>query len=266
MLTHKSGKRYLVSPAEEFIKYFIRKKSHVSFFYAAEELRFEIVSDDDVAKRTVTMSILGTLISEGYKTVKARITVTPREEDITKSCLEYTFEFDKIKNHVRKTEIVESLLTYINISDTNNNRSDDNFKYNSFDAGYPAEEYFKRKVKAFKEDDDDVTVGDVNRKNKRFTVSFISAPFLSDSYEDGSIFQSMEVTRHGHSGSQSGFGFIHSGFSFSGLSKSTPFGLYKSSVRDRFGFYRVRIGVSKSSKNRYNPLYFRVRVPIGSSV
>ncbi|CAF1860848.1 unnamed protein product [Brassica napus] len=194
MLTHKSGKRYLVSPAEEFIKYFIRKKSHVSFFYAAEELRFEIVSDDDVAKRTVTMSILGTLISEGYKTVKARITVTPREEDITKSCLEYTFEFDKIKNHIRKTEIVESLLTYIDISDTNNNRSDDNFKYNSFDAGYPAEEYFKRKVKAFKEDDDDVTVGGVNRKNKRFTVSFISAPFLSDSYEDGSIFQSMEVT------------------------------------------------------------------------
>ena len=118
-----------------------------------EELRFEIVSDDDVAKRTVTISILGTLISEGYKTVKARITVTPREEDITKSCLEYTFEFDKIKNHIRKTEIVESLLTYIDISDTNNNRSDDNFKYNSFDAGYPAEEYFKRKVKAFKEDD-----------------------------------------------------------------------------------------------------------------
>jgi len=73
-------------------------------------------------------------------------------------------------------------------------------------------------------------------------------------------------TRHGHSGSQSGFGFIHSGFGFSGLSKSTPFWLYKSSVLDRFGFYRVRVGVSKSSKKRYNPLYFRVRVSIGSSV
>ena len=64
--------------------------------------------------------------------------------------------------------------------------------------------------------------------------------------------------RHGHSGSQSGFGFVQSGFGFSGLSKSVPFGLYKNSVRDRFGFYRVRIGVSKSSKNRYNPVYFRV--------
>ena len=76
----------------------------------------------------------------------------------------------------------------------------------------------------------------------------------------------IQTTRHGHSGSQSGFGFIHSGFGFLGLSKSTPFGLYKSLVRDRFGFYRVRVGVSKFSKNRYNPLYFRVRVPIGSSV
>ena len=74
------------------------------------------------------------------------------------------------------------------------------------------------------------------------------------------------VCRHGHSGSQSGFGFIHSDFDFSGLSKPTPFGLYKNSVRDRFGFYRVRVGVSKSSKNRYNPIYFRIRVPIGFSV
>ena len=72
--------------------------------------------------------------------------------------------------------------------------------------------------------------------------------------------------RHGHSGSQSGFGFIQSDLGFSGLSKSAIFGLYESSVRDRFGFYRVRVrvGVSKSSKNRYNPIYFRV--PIGSSI
>ena len=75
-----------------------------------------------------------------------------------------------------------------------------------------------------------------------------------------------EKTRHGHSGSQSGFGFIHSGFGFSSLSKSTSFGLYKSSVQDRYEFYRVRVGVSKSSKNWYNPLYFRVRIPIGYSV
>ena len=73
-------------------------------------------------------------------------------------------------------------------------------------------------------------------------------------------------TRHGHSRSQSGFGFIHSGFGFLGLSKSIPFGIYKISVRDRFGFYQIRVGVSKSSKNWYNPLYFRVRVPIDFSV
>uniref|UniRef100_A0A0D3CWU0 Ubiquitin-like protease family profile domain-containing protein n=1 Tax=Brassica oleracea var. oleracea TaxID=109376 RepID=A0A0D3CWU0_BRAOL len=53
---------------------------------------------------------------------------------------------------------------------------------------------------------------------------------------------------------------------FSGLSKSAPFGLYENLVRERFGFYRVRVGVSKSSKNWYNPMYFRVRVPIRSLV
>ena len=58
------------------------------------------------------------------------------------------------------------------------------------------------------------------------------------------------LCRHGHSGSQSDFGFVQSGLGFPGLSKSAPFGLYKSSVRDRFGFFWVRVGVSKSSKNR----------------
>ena len=48
-------------------------------------------------------------------------------------------------------------------------------------------------------------------------------------------------SRHGHSGSQSGFGFIHSG-----LSKSTPFGLYKSSVRDRFGFGSGLVNVQRT--------------------
>ncbi|KAH0850372.1 hypothetical protein HID58_095586 [Brassica napus] len=186
MLTHKSGKRYLVSPADEFINILSERKAMFHSFMLLE-LRFEIVSEEDVAERTVTMNILGTLISEGYKTVKVRITVAPWEEEITKSCLEYTFEFDKIKNHIRKTEIVESLLTYIDISDTNNNRSDDNLSTTPLTL-HSHPNFFLCSPK------DDVTVGDVNRINKRFTVSFISAPFLSDSYEDGSIFQSMEVT------------------------------------------------------------------------
>lgn len=75
-----------------------------------------------------------------------------REEDIIKSCLEYIFEFDKIKNYIRKIEIVEFLFMYIDISDINNNRSDDNFKYNFFDVVYLVEEYFKCKVKVFEED------------------------------------------------------------------------------------------------------------------
>ena len=60
-----------------------------------------------------------------------------------------------------------------------------------------------------------------------------------------------------HLGSQSGFNFLD-------LSKPASFGLYENSVLDRFGFYRIWVGVSKSSKNRYNPMYFRIRVPIRS--
>ena len=37
-------------------------------------------------------------------------------------------------------------------------------------------------------------------------------------------------------------------------------------MKVRFGFYRIWIGVSKYSKNRYNQIYFRVLVLIGSSV
>ena len=69
----------------------------------------------------------------------------------------------------------------------------------------------------------------------------------------------LKISKHGHSGPNRVLFFLD-------LLKSAPFRLYKNSVRDRFGFYRVRIGVSKSSKKWYNPLYFRVRVPIGSSV
>ncbi|CAF2055300.1 unnamed protein product, partial [Brassica napus] len=43
-----------------------------------------------------------------------------------------------------------------------------------------------------------------------------------------------------------GFRFYLFVFGFLGLSKSTPFGLYKSSVRDRFEFYRVRVGELRS--------------------
>ncbi|CAN7017701.1 unnamed protein product [Brassica oleracea var. botrytis] len=193
MLTHKSGKLEIQSPADEFIKYFIRKKSHVSFFYAAEDLKFEILSAD-IASRTVTVTILGTLISKSYKMVKATFTVAPREEDITKSCLEYTFEFNEINNYIGITVIVESLLTYILISD-GNNINGDNFKYNSFDAGYPAEECFKRYVNEFS-DDDDVRMENANNQKRIFTVSFRNAPNLADDMydDDESIFQMMEVT------------------------------------------------------------------------
>ncbi|CAH8337130.1 unnamed protein product [Eruca vesicaria subsp. sativa] len=198
MSEQKTGKLDIGSQADDFIKYFMREKTHVSFFYDAEELRFEIQSEDvvHVEKREVTMSILGTLISKSYNMVEATFTVTPRKEDITKSCVEYTFEFDeKINNCTEETEIVESLLTYILISDGNNTNGDD-FRYNSFVAGYPATECFKRYLNEFR-DDDDVSLVEVNSRPKRiFTVAFNDAPNLVVHMddEDESLFQSIEVT------------------------------------------------------------------------
>ncbi|KAG2318751.1 hypothetical protein Bca4012_055060 [Brassica carinata] len=178
MTTYKSsGKLDLESPAVEFIEHLTRKNNHVSFFFAAVDLRFQ-VEQKDSETRAVTMSILGNLISKSYKTVEATFTVAPGD-DMTASCLAYTFEFERISNNIEDKKIVESLLTYIRLSDVSYKRK---FKHNSIDAGYPAEECFKDFVKAF-EDDDEVELGGVDWQKRTFTMSFISAPSMMENFE-----------------------------------------------------------------------------------
>ncbi|KAG2257402.1 hypothetical protein Bca52824_076696 [Brassica carinata] len=171
-----SGKLDLESPAVEFIEHLTRKKNHVSFFFAAVDLRFE-VEPKDSETRAVTMSIHGNL-TESYKTIKATFTVAPGE-DMAASCLAYTFEFEKISHNIEDKKIVESLLTYISLSDVSYKRK---FKHNSIDTGYPAEKYFKDFVNAF-ENDDEVEMGGVDWQKRTFTVSFISAPSMMENFE-----------------------------------------------------------------------------------
>ncbi|WZZ10715.1 hypothetical protein YC2023_096636 [Brassica napus] len=133
MATYKSsGKLDLESPAVEFIEHLTRKKNHVSFFFAAVDLRFE-VEPKDSETRAVTISIHGNL-TESYKTAKATFTVAP-VDDLTASCLAYTFEFEKISQNIEDKKIVESLLTYISLSDVSYKRK---FKHNSIDTGAPS--------------------------------------------------------------------------------------------------------------------------------
>ncbi|CAF2255132.1 unnamed protein product [Brassica rapa] len=177
MATYKSsGKLDLESPAVEFIEHLTRKKNHVSFFFAAVDLRFE-VEPKDSETRAVTISIHGNL-TESYKTAKATFTVAP-VDDLTASCLAYTFEFEKISQNIEDKKIVESLLTYISLSDVSYKRK---FKHNSIDTGYPAEKYFKDFVNAF-ENDGGYDLGGVDWQKRTFTMSFISAPSMMENFE-----------------------------------------------------------------------------------
>ncbi|CAH8383016.1 unnamed protein product [Eruca vesicaria subsp. sativa] len=172
MATYKSPRKLdLQSPAVEFIEHLTRKKNHVSLFFAAVDLRFEVELKDS---QTMTVNILGNLISGSYKTVTATFTVG---EDTTASCLTYTFEFEKIKYNVNDAKIVESLVTYIYLSDVTYKTK---VKHNSIDAaGYPPEECFKDFVNAF-EVDDEVKMGGVDWQKKTFTIS---VPSMMENFE-----------------------------------------------------------------------------------
>ncbi|CAH8383022.1 unnamed protein product [Eruca vesicaria subsp. sativa] len=172
MATYKSPRKFvhLLSPAVEFIEHLTKKKKHVSLFFAAVDLRFEVEPKDS---KTMTVNILGNLISGSYETVTATFTVG---EDTTASCLTYTFEFEKIRDNVNDAKIVESLVTYIYLSDVTYIRK---VKYNSIDAGYPAEECFKVFVNAFK-DDHEVEMGDVDWQKRTFAINF---PFLMENFK-----------------------------------------------------------------------------------
>ncbi|CAH8383007.1 unnamed protein product [Eruca vesicaria subsp. sativa] len=180
MATYKSPRKFvnLLSPAVEFIQHLTRKKNHVSLFFAAVDLRFEVEPKDS---KTMTVNILGNLISGSYKTVTATFTVGEGMtktnnntftvgEGVTASCLTYTFEFEKIRNNIEDAKIVESLVTYIRLSDISYVRK---VKYNSIDAGYPAEECFKVFVNAFK-DDHEVEMGGVDGQRRTFAINFPS--------------------------------------------------------------------------------------------
>ncbi|KAG2320911.1 hypothetical protein Bca52824_014124 [Brassica carinata] len=80
---------------------------------------FHIISKE---KRTVALSLSGNLVSDSYKTFKATITVTPKDDEAGGSCVVWTVEFEKIRHDVEDPMwIIDILINYLKETDENLN-------------------------------------------------------------------------------------------------------------------------------------------------
>ncbi|KAG2318750.1 hypothetical protein Bca52824_011963 [Brassica carinata] len=173
------------SPADEFIKYFTRKRewkcyNHDSFSFSAVELRFKIESTD-LEKRTVKMSIFWNHISDLFKKIEATFTITPTR-DMIRSCLEWSIDFEKTSyDIVDPMWIVSTLLEYIRSTDVYN-LYELNHKVNSIDTEYTADECFKAFIGASK-DDAEVEIVAEDWENRTTTISVRSSHLLMTKYK-----------------------------------------------------------------------------------
>ncbi|KAF8085377.1 hypothetical protein N665_0668s0011 [Sinapis alba] len=97
-----SGEFDIKSPAEKFFKSFT----------------------DDITKekRTVALSLSGNLVSDSYKTFKATITVSPKDDEAGGSCVVWTVEFEKFHHDVEDPVwIIDILINYLKETDENLN-------------------------------------------------------------------------------------------------------------------------------------------------
>ncbi|CAH8356879.1 unnamed protein product [Eruca vesicaria subsp. sativa] len=69
-------------------------------------------------KRTVTLSLSGNLVSDSFKTFKATIMVTPKEDEGNGSRVVWTVEFEKIRHDVEDPVwIIDILINYLKETD-----------------------------------------------------------------------------------------------------------------------------------------------------
>ncbi|XP_048606420.1 uncharacterized protein At1g24000-like [Brassica napus] len=109
-----SGELDIKSPADRFMKHFIRVHNNVS----VGELQF-IVNETNWEARTVIGHIIGNVISKSYKMVEATLTAIPRG-DMTSSGVAWTVVFEKIGLDVQDREqIVGTLENLIEKIDRN---------------------------------------------------------------------------------------------------------------------------------------------------
>ncbi|XP_024008025.1 uncharacterized protein At1g24000-like [Eutrema salsugineum] len=113
-----SGKFDIKSPAEKFF---------ISF---TEDINstFDIISKEKITEsvgwdlRTVTLSMSGNLISDSYKTFKATITVTPKEDEPDGGQVVWTVEFEKTRHDIEDPVwIIDILINYLKETDENLN-------------------------------------------------------------------------------------------------------------------------------------------------
>ncbi|KAH0894844.1 hypothetical protein HID58_057273 [Brassica napus] len=114
-----SGELDIKSPADRFMKHFIRVHNNVSgMFPYLGELQF-IVNETNWEARTVIGHIIGNVISKSYKMVEATLTAIPRG-DMTSSGVAWTVVFEKIGLDVQDREqIVGTLENLIEKIDRN---------------------------------------------------------------------------------------------------------------------------------------------------
>ncbi|XP_010498910.1 PREDICTED: uncharacterized protein At1g24000-like [Camelina sativa] len=109
-----SGKLDIKSPAARFFKSFTD-----DIIYPTEGIAEEVFESIESEKRTVTIKMSDRLISEKYKSVKATITVTPRE-DGDGSQVVWTIECSKISSDIDDPQfIIDTLVNFLKETDEN---------------------------------------------------------------------------------------------------------------------------------------------------
>ncbi|KAJ4872456.1 Uncharacterized protein Rs2_45882 [Raphanus sativus] len=112
-----SGDLDVKSPAEKFFR---SVTDDINGPFDNIEDKMETMNLED---RTLTMRMSGCLISESYKTVKATITVSPKE-DGEGSCVAWKVEFEKIRHdiedpHLIIDTLIDVLVNYLKETDGN---------------------------------------------------------------------------------------------------------------------------------------------------
>ncbi|CAH2033764.1 unnamed protein product [Thlaspi arvense] len=179
-----SGEVVIGAPADKFLDKFTSTGSLPPCMFELkyiEEMKLKFESKD-LEKRTVKITIHGSLTSGKYKTVEATFTVTPRE-DRNGSRVAWTVEFEKIHQDI------EDPLWLIDNLDVYFKQLDHGFylefvtikkKIDSIDVKSPADECFKNLIEALEDYDpkDTLEIEAVDREKRTAAMRMRSSHIL----------------------------------------------------------------------------------------
>ncbi|KAL0678600.1 hypothetical protein Bca4012_006581 [Brassica carinata] len=61
---------------------------------------------------TMELGFIGTMITENHNSVSAKLEFTPGDQG---TMMDFYFEFEKLKNNIEDTKMVEAVLTYMGL-------------------------------------------------------------------------------------------------------------------------------------------------------